>query len=304
MKKVQIKTGETQVPWHIAESAKWEVNGITIGHATSIFDDFSTYSTSNKKDCIRFHFGIKGDYRFTFKQISKSYDLIGGHHNLLYSNGLDLEIQNKSTTIVTFGIEIPKSMFLDMGIGESKMHRNFVKNISKDRSSIYSNRWGTMTIPIQKIIDEIILNPYHGILQNAFLLAKTLELLVLCLDQYQKTTINSDTVLKNKHDKEKVIAARDFLNDRISNPPILSEIAREVGLNEFKLKYGFKEIFNNTPFGYLTERRLNLAKQYLKDTQKTTSEIAHELGYSSPQHFHYKFKKAFGVTPNYVRNNP
>jgi AraC-like DNA-binding protein len=304
MKNIKTIKDQTHVPWQLAQSAVWEVNGLTIGHATSIFADCSTYFTSNNKDCIRFHFGIKGDYRFTFGQISKSYDLIGGHHNLLYSNGLDLEIQNKSTTITTFGIEIPKMFFLDLGIGESKMHQNFIKDIIEDKSTIYTDRWGPMTIPIQKIIDEIILSPYHGILQNTFLLAKTLELLVLCLDLYQNTNNDRSSVLKGKYDKEKVNAARDFINDRISNPPNLSEVAREVGLNEFKLKYGFKEIFNNTPFGYLTERRLHIAKQYLKDTQKTTSEIAHELGYSSPQHFHHQFKKAFGVTPNYVRNNP
>jgi AraC family transcriptional regulator, transcriptional activator of the genes for pyochelin and ferripyochelin receptors len=61
-------------------------------------------------------------------------------------------------------------------------------------------------------------------------------------------------------------------------------------------------MFQNTLFGYLTERRLHLASQYLQDTEETVAEIAHRMGYSSPQHFHTQFKKHFGLTPNEWRS--
>ncbi len=110
--------------------------------------------------------------------------------------------------------------------------------------------------------------------------------------------------IKTPADKEKIIAVRDLINQRLDDPPNLSEIARSVGLNEYKLKRGFKEIFNTTVFGYLTEQRLLLAQQYLKDTQKTAAEISFELGYSTPQHFNNVFKKRFGLTPDSIRKNP
>ncbi len=65
-----------------------------------------------------------------------------------------------------------------------------------------------------------------------------------------------------------------MINDRVHCRSNLSEIAQHVGLNEYKLKRGFKETFNNTVFGYLTEQRLQLAKQYLLDTQQTAAEIS------------------------------
>jgi AraC-like DNA-binding protein len=55
-------------------------------------------------------------------------------------------------------------------------------------------------------------------------------------------------------------------------------------------------------FGYLAEQRLQLAWQYLRDTQKTAAEISYELGYATPQHFNNAFKKKFGVTPYSARN--
>jgi AraC-type DNA-binding domain-containing proteins len=57
-------------------------------------------------------------------------------------------------------------------------------------------------------------------------------------------------------------------------------------------------------FGYLSDQRLHLAKQYLRDTQKTAAEIALDLGYATPQHFNNAFKKRFGCTPHSIRNNP
>jgi len=110
--------------------------------------------------------------------------------------------------------------------------------------------------------------------------------------------------VKTSGDKEKIIAVRDLINQRLSDPPSLVQIARSVGINEYKLKRGFKEIFNNTVFGYLTEQRLLLAQQYLRDTQTTAAEISFELGYSTPQHFNNVFKKRFGITHDSSRKTP
>ncbi len=59
-----------------------------------------------------------------------------------------------------------------------------------------------------------------------------------------------------------------------------------------------------TVFEYITTQRLNLAFQYLRDTEKTSAEIAYEIGYKTPQHFNNAFKRQFGITPNLVRINP
>ena len=85
-------------------------------------------------------------------------------------------------------------------------------------------------------------------------------------------------------------------------PPSLSELARIIGINEYKLKRGFKEIFGNTVFGYLSDARLEIAKMDLLENKKTVSEIALELGYSSLPHFSNAFKNKFGVSPAKLKN--
>lgn len=283
--------------WEVVQSENWEFNRITMGYDHSRFSVNSIHRASNDKDLVRFHFGLTGDYEFTYKQLGKTFDLIGGHHNIMYSNGIDLEFYNKTFTIETFGIDFPKDIFIDFTRDADDLLKRFIDDILAGKNGILSETWGTIDIKIQKIIDEIIVNPYDGSLKKIFLLAKTLELLVLCVDNYHQILKKPYQHLKTKTDKEKIMAARDFINERITDPPNLTEISKTVGLNEFKLKVGFKEMFQNTLFGYLTERRLHLAIQYLQDTEDTVSEISHRMGYSSPQHFHTQFKKHFGLTP-------
>ena len=284
--------------WEIVDAQTWEINGITLGYAASRFSTQSSHHAANDKDLVRLHFGLQGDYAFTYKQLNKSYDLAGGHHNLMYSQGIDLEIFNKTLTIETFGIDFPKDQFLRLTEDGDDLLQRFTADIIKGKPVILSEPWGTIDISIQKIIDEIKLNPYEGSLKKIFLMAKTLELLVVCIDHYHPLQNKTYRHIKTQADKEKIIAARDFINERITDPPNLSEVARSVGINEFKLKAGFKEIFHHTLFGYLTERRLSIGSQYLQDTDKTISEIANQLGYSSPQHFHNQFRKQMGMTPS------
>jgi AraC-like DNA-binding protein len=80
----------------------------------------------------------------------------------------------------------------------------------------------------------------------------------------------------------------------------LQELARQVGINEFKLKNGFKELFQTTVFGYLSDVKLQNAKQQLLEGVPIKS-VAEALGYSSVQHFGNAFRKKFGVSPGKVR---
>lgn len=282
----------------------WDFNRIRLRHTVTTFQDYSSFSASSDDEYVRLHLGLKGDYRFTYKQLNESFDLIGGHHNIMYSDGIDLEVQNKAPVLETFGIDFPKEVFMEFTKDGDDLLKEFINEILEGKNTILSKNWGTLNVGIQSVVDEIILNTYAGQLRDVFLLAKSLELLVLCVDNYKLAGDEKVIYLKNKKDKEKVIEARDYISEHITCPPNLSDIAKVVGLNEFKLKRGFKEMFNSTIFGYLTERRLNLAMQYLRDSQKTAAQISFELGYSSPQHFNTQFRNKFGLTPNSIRNNP
>ena len=285
-------------------TTNWYCDNIKLTHSINNYQKLGNFSTSNNTDLVRLHFGLKGNYEFSYKQLDKRFDLIGGHHNIMYSNGFDIEIENKTFEIETFGIQFPKELFIDFTQNANDQIKRFSENILLGKSDLLSQNWGAIDFSIEQVIRQIINCNYSTELKKMFLLSKSIELLVLSAESYSYSENKKEVFVKNKSDKEKIIAVRDLINENLNCPPNLNQIAKTIGLNEYKLKRGFKEIFNNTVFGYLTEQRLNLAMQYLKDTQKTSSEIAYSLGYATPQHFSNAFKKKFGFTPNSVRNNP
>lgn len=228
-----MKVTERSPVWEIVESQNWEVNGISLGYSLSRFTGHNIHRASNDKDRVRFHFGLKGDYRFTYRQLDQSFDLAGGHHNIMYSKGIDLEFYNKTNVIETFGIDFPKHLFIEFTRDADDLLKKFNDDILAGKNALLSEKWGTIDINIQKIIDDIKFNPYTGRLKNIFLLAKTLELLVVCVDNYHQISKTTWQHLKTRSDREKIIAARDFINDRITDPPSLTEVSKTVGLNEF-----------------------------------------------------------------------
>jgi AraC-like DNA-binding protein len=284
-------------------STLWRCDDILLGHSVANYKDYTSFTgSSSNKDVVRMHFGMKGDYAFTYKQLDKTYDLIGGHHNIMYSKEFEITVTNKTLVIETFGIQFPTTLFIQYTQHATDSLKRFAEDILSGKDVILSDNWGAIDSPIQGVLQQIIHCQYNDELKKLFLLSKSIELLVLCADAYEHS--NRETFIKNKADKEKLIAVRDLVNERVQDPPNLSQIARTVGLNEYKLKRGFREMFNNTVFGYLADQRLHLAQRYLKDTRKTAAEISYELGYATPQHFNNAFRKKFGVTPASVRNNP
>ena len=284
------------------DSLSWEFDGIRMGHAISRFHTLTSFNASSANtDMVRLHIGLKGNYSFRYQQLDTTFDLIGGHHNILYSKDFDMTVENRTLELETFGVQFPKETFLRFTQNSTDLLKRFAEKIIKDKSVLLTDQWGAVDPPIQQVVDQVLHNRYAGDLQQLFLLSKSIEILVLCAESCQKTSNKKDVFLKSNADKEKIIAARDLVNESVHCPPSLSEIAAAVGLNEYKLKRGFKETFQTTVFGYLTDQRLLLARRYLLDTEKTAAEIAYELGYSTPQHFNNAFKSHFGHTPDSIR---
>nr|WP_275424250.1 helix-turn-helix transcriptional regulator [Pseudoalteromonas luteoviolacea] len=83
----------------------------------------------------------------------------------------------------------------------------------------------------------------------------------------------------------------------MQSPPSIVELAKIVGVNDYKLKQQFKMVFSRAPFAYLTELRLNRAASLLARTELSVMQVAQEVGYKHAGHFAKNFKLKFGRTP-------
>lgn len=101
----------------------------------------------------------------------------------------------------------------------------------------------------------------------------------------------------SQDDRAKLSQAKAIMAGNIVNPPSLMELSRLIGLNDYKLKKGFKEMYGTTVFSYLREQRLERACCLLQNGTMNVMEVANAVGYSNPSHFAEVFKERYGLSP-------
>ena len=97
-----------------------------------------------------------------------------------------------------------------------------------------------------------------------------------------------------------VCRAREILQDRFGEDVGLGELAREVGLSPFHLVRVFERQRGITPHAYLTQVRVERAREMLRGRARL-ADIAAECGFSDQAHLTRLFKARYGVTPGRLR---
>lgn len=93
-----------------------------------------------------------------------------------------------------------------------------------------------------------------------------------------------------------------LLHKQPAHPWTIASLASEVGLSRSVLADRFQHYLSDTPIGYLTRWRLQLAAQLLTSTSKGVAEVAGDVGYESEPSFNRAFKREFGLPPARFRS--
>ena len=81
----------------------------------------------------------------------------------------------------------------------------------------------------------------------------------------------------------------------------LNSVAGEVGVSSNYLSTIFSQSMQKTFIEYVTTKRMEKAKKMLRSTDKSSGEIALEVGYKDPHYFSFVFKKTQGMSPREYR---
>ncbi len=91
---------------------------------------------------------------------------------------------------------------------------------------------------------------------------------------------------------------KNYVEQHIANPDLnVDEMAESLGLSRSQLYRKVKSLTNYAPNELVRIIRVQRGKQLLMQNTKTISEIAYELGFSSPSYFAKCFKDLYGETP-------
>ena len=94
-----------------------------------------------------------------------------------------------------------------------------------------------------------------------------------------------------------------YIFNHYAEPVSREDLARHVGLSSDHLTYCFRQELGMPPITYLNRYRIALAKHLLKETDKSITEIALDVGFTDSGYFSRVFRRETTMSPSAYRRD-
>ncbi|MHA3786881.1 helix-turn-helix domain-containing protein [Flavobacterium hauense] len=256
----------------------------------------------NDSPYVEMFFLLSGcrDSHFSQSNVRDSID--AGYHNLYYIPDSEFYIEPTAEVNESIYIQIQftKEYFKRFLPESHPLLYAFIKNMNEDKLSVLSSVHLRITAEMYTLLNEILHCEKEGVMRQLYTETNMLKLLSLQIEQCGSAVKKEGNHVK-QHDVEKFEMVKKLLEKNIAYSHSLAELSRLSGLNDFKLKKGFKALYGTTVFGYLHELRMVKAAQLLAEEAMPIAEIAECCGYVYGQSFSTAFKQRYGTTPEKFR---
>jgi AraC-like DNA-binding protein len=250
---------------------------------------------------LQFHFHL-------FGQHEDLHTTVGNKEYALYGSGLSprqrIDAPEQRALEITLYLE-PQILYSFIGHADGQLPvslQHLVRSVEQEQYT----RVGTVTPAMETALWQMLQCPYRGLLKRLFLESRALELVRLVLEQ-EMAIQASQGGMTTRGDRpslplkpgtlERIYYAQTLLHQTLHNPPSLPDLAKQVKLNEYTLKQGFRQVFGTSVFDYLHDYRLEQARQLLELGDRKVADVAETVGFASRSYFATAFKQKFGLNP-------
>ena len=175
---------------------------------------------------------------------------------------------------------------------ESLVFRNYVTLNVRFSVMSFLKEIGCDTRTLEQEGTEDVLSESSKSLENAIAYAEKIISQAIALRD-QNSGNKNRSILKT---------AVDFIDSHYMEEDMsLNKAANAANVSANHFSALFSQNMGQTFIEYLTNLRMNKAKEYLRCTSMRSSEIAGEIGYKDAHYFSYLFKKTQGMTPSDYR---
>lgn len=224
-------------------------------------------------------------------------------HNLVFNSyNTNETIFKKQKDLRLTIVSFEPNHFMELSEGGGKLIGNIATNVTKGKNFALGSAPNLrLNLQMLQLLNGFEQTEYNPAVERLMTESKVLELLALQIGQLHHEEKVTWKKQLNPSDIKKLHDARDLLLSDLTADFTLNSISREVGLNIYKLKFGFKLLFGQPVFKFLNEARLKYAAKQIALDTKPLSQIAYEAGFSTPSHFSDAFKKMYGLPPSKFR---
>lgn len=216
--------------------------------------------------------------------------------NMKYKNILGVDYKNliiglKTKKLADIQIEIDS--FIDQCVMQS------------NGSFFYSFTYVSLLIEVIKFINELggnaelILEEYEDF--SKFNIDTPSGLKCIIKQIFEKAYLYRESKRTSKYN-DIIYKATTYIGENFNNPELdLNMVAKHVNISRCHFSTIFKQEMSKTFIQYLTQVRIEKAKELIKTTNEFTSEIGYLVGYKDSHYFSNLFKKTVGESPKTYR---
>lgn len=271
-----------------------ETGTFKVFNLNNLSDSLELYKCSLTNNYIQIYFCCNNEFKVAFNFEHCAMPLTEGNSCMVYfkDEKMDLLINlppNSELLAILISIEHFHSLF---SINGTVL---FNYNSLKGENPIIEPK--EINSSIKLILSQLRTKQTNELLRPIYIKGKVYELLSYYFSQSSEKETENCPYISNEETASKIKQAKQLILSDMNNPPSLSDLAKEVGLNIKKLKTGFKEFYGVPVFTFLLNYKMELGKTLLQEQQLNVNEIALHLGYSTSSHFIAAFKRKFGITP-------
>jgi len=309
---------DVRLPQGTARVHEWSFGGIEIRTTTAELHAETMLHVQETLPRITLHFATRERSEGRYDGIERHICYTPFEHNIMATPFVCGQVRfAPSKQLNVCEIHFAPEYFERLLPENSTLFTELCRAIEQGNATVLGKTNFSLTPQMEGILRDIQTPARRGCLQKLYLEAKVLELFVVQMEQIECQTdactrcglctndFSGRLDASVRSERERLQDAFDIIQASFVHPPTLAELARQVGLNEFKLKRGFKQIFGTTVYGLVLRERMNKARELLLagDTQRSISiaDIAESVGYQHATHFTAAFKKYFGELPSEIR---
>lgn len=200
----------------------------------------------------------------------------------------------KGKKYITLMIAIKEELFLKLGSPIKNIKDYMTKAYEKNRYHIYNGNIDLEQFEILNTLNSSCFD--EDLLKNLYLESKGMNLLHYTIEKIAKNL----NALSTNYDKNRVSnleRAKEIIMSEYSSNLSIKDIAYKSAINECYLKKDFKKYYGMTILEMLQKRRLEVAKELLKN-DFSINEVATKVGYKHTGHFSKLFFNYFNISPN------
>ena len=249
-------------------------------------------------------FILSGDVESRFPYLKDPIQINRHNHNLQYSTEFAgnhiLHSGNFHALTITYDLPYLNSLLQADDNGPLHHFCNYVYKKENYLATTHSVGWDRR---IADVLNALRTCHFQGPTRYIYIESKMLELFVLQMEQLHALRSSAGKDHWRAEDRDKMAAVKEYIEKSYLEPLTLKDLTYEFGLNEFKLKKGYKHFFNTTVFEHILQLRMHKANELLNTREMTIADVAQFIGYNNTSSFSYEYKKRFGYSPSRYAGN-